>query len=50
MKNELKELYHEKFNKEEKNQTDMLFNLWEKIKGNRDIDLVDKKWCKVVFL
>jgi hypothetical protein len=49
MKQDLKELYQEKFNREDQNHKAMLFQLWEKLKGNNDINLIDKRWCTYKF-
>jgi hypothetical protein len=44
MKADLKELYQEKFNSENRDHRNMLIQVWEKLKGNTDIELIDKKW------
>lgn len=45
-KEKLKEYYTEKFDQENKEHIYTLFRIWEVIKGNKEINLIDKKWCK----
>jgi hypothetical protein len=49
-KEKLKEYYTEKFDSQNKEHTYLLFRIWEVIKGNKDINLIDKKWCKIIFI
>lgn len=48
-KAEIKALYKEKFDIENKEHFEMLIKIWEILKGDRDIQLVDQKWCKKIY-
>ena len=45
-KEKLNKLYSEKFDPEDESHRNMLFELWEILKQNRDIKLQDRKWRK----
>ena len=45
-KEKLKQYYREKFDPLNKEHFHMLMKVWENLKGNTDINLVDRKWCK----
>jgi hypothetical protein len=42
----LKEYYKEKFDATNKEHVNMLLNIWETLKASKDINLVDRRWCK----
>jgi hypothetical protein len=45
----LNNLYSEKFDPLDRSHTEMLFQIWEIIKGDRNIQLFDKKWRKLIY-
>jgi hypothetical protein len=48
-KKRIRELYKEKFDKDNKQHVEILYQIWEILKGNRDIELIDQRWCKLNY-
>lgn len=44
----LRNLYKEKFDSNKQEHVEILFKIWENLKGNRDIQLIDNRWCKTI--
>jgi hypothetical protein len=41
----LKTLYSEQFDRTNENHNSLLLSIWERLKKNRDINMIDKRWC-----
>ncbi len=39
--------FKEKFDNKNSEHTELLFKIWEILNGNRDIKLIDPRWCKI---
>jgi len=49
-KKKLRLIYNEKFDKENHQHLNMLFNIWKKLKGEQNpIELIDRKWLEIGF-
>jgi hypothetical protein len=49
-KEEIRELYKEKFDNTKKEHIQILFKIWEMLKQNNDITLIDKRWRNLNYL
>ncbi len=45
----LRKAYHEKFNSENSEHVSLLKQIWYVLKGNDEIELVDRKWRKYYY-
>jgi hypothetical protein len=48
-KNKLREYYKEKFDCNNKEHVNILISIWKTLKFNKEVNLVDRKWCKIIF-
>ena len=46
----IRALYKETFDPQINEHREILFRIWENLKKNREINLIDKKWCKMNYI